>query len=270
MALAPNTVRASLFGGPASDVAKEALFRRTLAGLDADDVAVRAAAFGRAHYAGRARIEMRARLDWHQRQGHRVVIVSASPEYYVGPVGEELGVDGVVATRLALDAEGRLTGGFDGANCRGEQKRDRLEQWLADGAGRAADGVRTDGEDHRGAGERPFVWAYGNSAGDRAMLEAADIGVDAGRLGRWGKLRGFPSYRSTSSPPGDPRALRGGACRAGDRSRAPVLLACRQPRPLSPIGRRHFAAWPASSSRRVGLLFRLELRCTCPSPSRRP
>ena len=38
---------------------------------------------------------------------------------------------------------------------------------------------------------RPFLWAYGNSAGDRELLEAADIGVDAGRLGRFGKLRRF-------------------------------------------------------------------------------
>jgi phosphatidylglycerophosphatase C len=192
VALAPLMVRAALFGGPASDVAKEALFRRTLAGLDAADVTARAATFGRAHYARRARIEMRARLDWHQRQGHRIVIVSASPEYYVKPVGEDLGVDGVVATRLEVDADGRLTGRFEGANCRAEQKRDRLEQWLEASQRRASDGVGARvGDAARAEGERPFVWAYGNSAGDRAMLEAADIGVDAGRLGRWGKLRGF-------------------------------------------------------------------------------
>ena len=39
--------------------------------------------------------------------------------------------------------------------------------------------------------DRPFLWAYGNSAGDRQMLAAADIGVDTGRLGRLGKLRRF-------------------------------------------------------------------------------
>ena len=37
----------------------------------------------------------------------------------------------------------------------------------------------------------PYLWAYGNSAGDLEMLHAADIGVDAGRLGRFGKLRRF-------------------------------------------------------------------------------
>ena len=39
--------------------------------------------------------------------------------------------------------------------------------------------------------EHPYLWAYGNSAGDLQMLKAADIGVDAGRLGRFGRLRRY-------------------------------------------------------------------------------
>jgi hypothetical protein len=37
----------------------------------------------------------------------------------------------------------------------------------------------------------PYLWAYGNSAGDLEMLQVADMGIDAGRLGRFGKLRKF-------------------------------------------------------------------------------
>jgi len=198
--LSPLMVRAALFGGRASDVAKEALFRVTLAGLDAAEIERRAEDFGLAHYARRQRTQMRARLEWHRHQGHELVIVSASPEYYVQAVGRELGVDAVVATRLAVDDQGLLTGRFDGANCRGQEKLARLEQWLEtshlddhDGEGAPAGGARP----HTASGpgghgdERPFLWAYGNSAGDRALLRAADIGVDAGRLGRLGKLRAF-------------------------------------------------------------------------------
>ena len=183
----PQLVRAAVFGGPAADRAKEALFRRTLAGLRADEVARRSVEFGRSHYAARSRLKTRVRLDWHLRQGHRVVIVSASPEYYVGAVGEELGVDAVIATRLQVGPDGRLTGRFEGRNCRGEEKLSRLRAWI-----RATTPAPPEAPDPAAGGdERPFLWAYGNSAGDQRLLQAADIGVDAGRLGRLGKLRDF-------------------------------------------------------------------------------
>ncbi|MGD0379649.1 MAG: HAD-IB family hydrolase [Acidimicrobiales bacterium] len=188
MSLLPQLVRASLFGGKAADEAKEALFERTLAGLRADDVAQRSIAFGAAHYHRRHRTKVRARLDWHRRQGHRVVVVSASPDYYVKAVAAELGVDGVVATRLEVDRNGTLTGHFAGGNCRGPQKRDRLLQWMeASSPPEPAGGDPRDPDDIG----PPYLWAYGNSAGDLEMLQAADMGIDAGRLGRFGKLRKF-------------------------------------------------------------------------------
>jgi len=206
VALGPQLVKAALVGGSAADEAKEALFVRTLVGRDAEDVARLAEAFGRAHFRRRARTEVRARLDWHRRQGHLLVLVSASPEFYVRAVGSELGVDGVVATRLEVDDDGRLTGHYAGRNCRGEEKLERLVQWLessvvepgtnegAHTAGSArgpARGPVTTGTAGTFDRDRPFLWAYGNSAGDRQMLAAADIGVDTGRLGRLGKLRRF-------------------------------------------------------------------------------
>ena len=200
VALAPKLARAALFGGGAADEAKEALFRRTLAGLDAADVRAHAEHFGRAHFDHRSRTKVRARFDWHRRQGHRLVIVSASPECYVRAVADELGADGVVATRLEVDEHGKLTGRFDGRNCRGAQKLERLREWIqasppapydGEGAHDAAGGDTGAGAPPAGADDHPFLWAYGNSAGDRELLAAADIGVDAGRLGRFGKLRRF-------------------------------------------------------------------------------
>src|SRR5271168_873358 len=46
---------AALLGGSWADDAKEALFRRTLAGARADEVLIAAAAFGRDHYRRQAR-----------------------------------------------------------------------------------------------------------------------------------------------------------------------------------------------------------------------
>jgi phosphatidylglycerophosphatase C len=177
LVLALPLVAAALLGGRYADGAKEALFRRTLAGLPADELAAAGRAFGLEHYRRRARADVRARLEWHRAQGHRLVIVSASPALYLAGVGQELGVDAVVATRLAVDGEGRLTGGYEGRNCRGQEKLDRVRAWIEETTGDSA--------------IKPVLWAYGNSDGDRRLLAGAEVGVDAGRLGPVGALRSF-------------------------------------------------------------------------------
>ncbi len=185
LALLGKLAAAALFGGRYADEAKEALFRRTLAGLPADETATRAAAFGLDHYRRRARTDVRQQMEWHRARGHHLVIVSASLETYLVPVGQELGVDTVVATRLAVGADGRLTGGYDGANCRGAEKIARVRQWMEAQ-------IETSTDHTTGAPAITAVlWAYGNSKGDRQLLRGADVGVDVGRLGRLGALRGF-------------------------------------------------------------------------------
>jgi len=179
LAGAPGLVRGALFGGAAANEAKERLFSRLLAGQPLERVNRAAAAFARRHVERRLRPDMSERLEWHRRQGHRVVIVSASPECYVRAAGELIGVDGVLATRLESGG-GLLTGRFEGKNCRGAEKYARLVGWM-----------RSEGIQGAGA-PQPVIWAYGNSRGDLRLLEAADHGVDAGRLGRFGRLRRFP------------------------------------------------------------------------------
>jgi phosphatidylglycerophosphatase C len=179
-ALAPHLAHAALAGGQVADRNKERLFVRVLAGIDlkrAEDVAE---TFARDHLDRHVRADVRRRLDWHLGRGDQVIVVSASPELYVGTAGELLGVDGVVATGLAVDADGRLTGRYRGANCRGEEKLRRLRAWI-DAAGAAPD----------------KLWAYGNSRGDLRMLRAADVGVNVGRLGSLGRLRDFPGLDQT-------------------------------------------------------------------------
>jgi phosphatidylglycerophosphatase C len=179
--LAPALTRAAFVGGTAADDVKERLFIRLLGGLPVDDVDSRGRAFAHRHLQRHLRQDVLSRLEWHHRQGHYTVIVSASPECYVSPAGEELGVDGVVATRLAVGGGGLLTGGYEGKNCRGAEKYARLMGHLR------ACGVLTGP-----ASEHPVLWAYGNSRGDLRLLNAADHGVDAGRLGPLGRLRHFP------------------------------------------------------------------------------
>ncbi|HEV2360823.1 MAG TPA: HAD-IB family hydrolase [Acidimicrobiales bacterium] len=49
-------------------------------------------------------------IDQHRADGRLVVIVSASPEEIVVPLGRYLGADAVIASRARLDEEGRYTG----------------------------------------------------------------------------------------------------------------------------------------------------------------
>jgi phosphatidylglycerophosphatase C len=201
--LSPALVRAAITGGTAADEVKEKLFIRLLGGLAVTEVDRSSAAFAHRHLQRHLRDDARRRLEWHQRQGHYTVIVSASPECYVSPAGEELGVDGVVATRLAVGGGGLLTGGYEGKNCRGAEKYARLLGHLR---ARGISNTR---------GEQPVLWVYGNSRGDLRLLNAADHGVDAGRLGRLGRLRHFPRLAEVTATA---RAT-GSARRGGDADR---------------------------------------------------
>lgn len=135
--------------------ATDAVFR----GVARSRVEVIALEHGRSIASRGLRDDVVARLHWHVQQGHRVVIVSASYEPYVHVVAGALGVAHVVATRLAVDAAGVCTGAVDGHNCRAAEKVRRLEQWLS-GQGLTREGIE--------------LWAYGDSAGDRALLAWAD------------------------------------------------------------------------------------------------
>lgn len=105
------------------------------------------------------RHDTEARLRWHVAQGHRVLIVSASYEQYVQLVGSQMGVEAVLATQVEFDADDVCTGRLQGPNCRADEKVRRLQQWMG------ASGVPR---------SQATIWAYGDSNGDRAMLEFAD------------------------------------------------------------------------------------------------
>jgi phosphatidylglycerophosphatase C len=142
------------------DGSKAALFARAVAGLDAtrvDDVGADFAAV----LAGRVRSDLAERLAWHRRAGHRLVLVSASLTTYLEPFGRHLGFDEVIATRLEVGRDGKLTGRLAGPNVRGAEKAARLRPLLGDAPAE--------------------LWAYGDSAGDREMLALADHPTLVGR-----------------------------------------------------------------------------------------
>jgi phosphatidylglycerophosphatase C len=172
----------ALRSGSSADRAKERLFQRLLHGRDVTVVENASTTFALAHFSTHGRPRMLERLEWHLHQGHKVVIVSASPQLYVDVVARELGATGALGTRLAVDPHGKLTGNYLGQNCRGEEKMRRLSEWI----------------EGRNYDVAPLIYAYGNSRGDRAMLRAANYPFNVGRLGRLGALRRFPSFKSAT------------------------------------------------------------------------
>jgi HAD superfamily hydrolase (TIGR01490 family) len=93
-------------------------------------------------------------LAHHQAQRDRILIASASLEFYLAPWAERLGIEGVLGTRLSVTG-GKVSGGIDGANCYGIEKLRRLQAHLPDLS-------------------RHDVVVYGDSQGDAALYGAAN------------------------------------------------------------------------------------------------
>jgi HAD superfamily hydrolase (TIGR01490 family) len=136
------------------DAAKDRVLRRLLEGRSVGEVLAAGRAYAEAVLAAELRAAALERIAWHRDQGHELVLVSASLDAYLDVIGPELGFDQVLCTRLEV-RNGYLTGAMVGGNCRGAAKIARLRVACLDLAARE-------------------MWAYGDSAGDRAMLSAAN------------------------------------------------------------------------------------------------
>ena len=93
-------------------------------------------------------------IEGHRAAGRLVYLVSASPEEIVAPLAEHLGLDGIIASRALIDAEGRYTGEV-GFYCYGENKVEAITELAA-----------------LKSIDLSQSYAYSDSATDLPMLEA--------------------------------------------------------------------------------------------------
>lgn len=114
-----------------------------------------AVAFDQEKMGALIRPEALKRLQWHQEQGHRCILVSASIDLYLTPWAKEMGFQDLLCSRLEVDSKGKITGKLVGKNCRSKEKVVRLKELLGDRS-------------------QYFVYAYGDSRGDDEMLAWSD------------------------------------------------------------------------------------------------
>lgn len=93
-----------------------------------------------------------------QQDGARVLIVSASVDYWVQPFFPDIEVIGTRLEEQGTKGESRLTGRFLTPNCYGEEKVRRVKEIIDDS-------------------NSYHIIAYGDSRGDREMLAWADEGI---------------------------------------------------------------------------------------------
>ncbi len=83
---------------------------------------------------------------------NRIIIVSASPENWIKPWCDKLGIE-LLATKLEV-IENKLTGKLNGYNCYGEEKVNRIKQ-------------------HVDLSQYKEIYAFGDTKGDNEMLALA-------------------------------------------------------------------------------------------------
>lgn len=135
--------------------AKEALLTAAFKGLTPAELIPKAQIFVENHLKALVKPQAMERFEWHQKQGHRCIIVSASVSLYLKFWVANHGLPDLLCSKLAIDSSGYYTGKLVGKNCWGPEKVKRIEKLL-------------------GSLEGYTIYAYGDSRGDKEMLEIAD------------------------------------------------------------------------------------------------
>jgi HAD superfamily hydrolase (TIGR01490 family) len=134
-------------------VAKQKVFAHFFAGWSTDSFNRIAERYSSSEVGKIIRPEALERIEWHQRQAHKVVVVSASIKSWLSHWCEARRID-LISTEVE-EENLILTGQFRTPNCHGIEKVNRLKDRF--------DFSKVD-----------YVYAYGNSSGDKEILELAD------------------------------------------------------------------------------------------------
>lgn len=133
--------------------AKQIVIRFFYRGMEAEKFFTLCRNFSKKKIPGLLRENAMQKLNEHMRNGHEVVVVTASLEPYMEAWCKISGL-GLIATRLEI-ADGKITGKYNGKNCHGKEKAERIRQKYS-------------------LDTFEKIIAYGDSRGDKEMLGLAD------------------------------------------------------------------------------------------------
>ncbi len=136
-----------------SQKAKESVLSHFIAGMPVDEFTHLGNEYCQTQIENIVKKEAREMIAWHQSQGHRIIVVSASVRHWLQPWCDKHKLE-LVCTDLSV-LDNKLTGKIEGLNCKGQEKVNRLKTLL-------------NLEDYE------KISAYGDSSGDKEMLDIAD------------------------------------------------------------------------------------------------
>ena len=93
------------------------------------------------------------KIDWHEKQGHKIIIVSASMKCWLQSWCDKHEIE-LISTQLEIKDQ-KITGKFATKNCYGIEKVNRIKK-LHD------------------LSDYDYIYAYGDSSGDTELLALAD------------------------------------------------------------------------------------------------
>ena len=137
-----------------NNIAKEKFMIHYFCGFEVEELKNKAQDYAERKLISQLRPDAIQKLNWHQSQGHLIILISASLEIYLKPLIEILNIQRVLGTRFEV-LDGYLTGKIYGSNCYGKEKVNRLK-------------------DSFGSFNDYEIYCYGDSNGDVDLLSLAD------------------------------------------------------------------------------------------------
>lgn len=115
-------------------------------------------------------------IEIHKKNGHRLIMATASFDFYVLKLAEKLGFDEVVCTQSSWDESNRINGEIDGKNCYGDAKLMKLKK-------------------HFGSERNQwYIIGYSDHHSDTPMLEWVDQAIAINPTKKLRKISGSRNY----------------------------------------------------------------------------